>query len=65
MLLSVNLPKMTHVKIILLTSFLGTKKRKIASGLVKILGESTHVVGILRQPIIAPILATHQAALHL
>jgi hypothetical protein len=65
MLLSVNLAKMIHVKIILLTSFSGTKERGIASGLVGTVIESTYVVGILRQPIIAPTLAPHQAALHL
>jgi hypothetical protein len=56
---------MTHVKIVLVLSHSGTKLRGIASGLVKIVSESTHVVRILQQPIIAPTLATHQAALHL
>jgi hypothetical protein len=65
MLLSVNLPKMTHVKIVLGISFSGTELRGIAIGLVKIISESTDVVRILWQPIIAPPLATHQAALHL
>jgi hypothetical protein len=57
MLLSVNLPKMTHVKIVLLTSCSGTEERGIAIGLVGTVTESTYVVGILRQPIIALLLA--------
>jgi hypothetical protein len=57
MLLSVNLAKMTHVKIVLLTSCSGTKERGIAIGLVGTVIESTYVVGILRQPTIALLLA--------
>jgi hypothetical protein len=48
---------MIHVKIVLVRSCSGTKLRGIANGLVGTVSESTYVVRILRQPIIALLLA--------
>jgi hypothetical protein len=49
---------------VLVISCTRTELRGIAIGLVKIIRKSTDVVRILWQPIIALLLATHQAALH-